>query len=142
MRISKLWALLPMLIFLVGEAHCEEKNFMHTAPEAREQISVLHKKADALVVLNKFHQAIQLYLEIILLEPDDDAAYANMGQAYLILGDNDHAKRSFIQALNINPNNDLAYFGLKKIADPDGVMLPREDTGENSNGPSSLFVQK
>ena len=140
MQISKLWLLVASLMFISSEARCEQKNFIRTPAEIREQISVLHRKADKLVVENKFHQAIELYLEIILLEPDDDLAYANMGQAYLILGDTDHAKQSFIQALNINPKNDPAYFGLKKIADPDGAILPREDTSEDSNSSSSFLI--
>ena len=125
MRISKLWLAAVLWVVLYGEARCEEKNFMRTNAQTREQISVLHKQADALVIQNKFHQAIETYLEIILLEPDDDLAYTNMGQAYLILGDTDHAKRSFIQALNIDPDNDRAYSGLQKIADPDsGALAP------------------
>lgn len=123
MRISKLWLAALLWVVLCGDARCEEKNFMRTSAQTREQISVLHKQADALVIQNKFHQAIQTYLEITLLEPDDDLAYTNMGQAYLILGDTDHAKRSFIQALNIDPNNDRAYSGLQKIADPDSSAL-------------------
>lgn len=143
MRISRLlkqtvfFCCLGLLVnFLTPEKAASEEVFESLKPLERNirrvdetrlrEIDELHKEADRLVIQNKLHQALEIYLEIIFLEPDDDVAYANMGQAYLVLGNHDRAKRAFIQCLNINPSNDTAYFGLKKIADPDGVLLPRE----------------
>lgn len=68
---------------------------------------------------NKFRQAVNVYTEIILLEPDDESAYANLGRAYMILGDRDRAKDAFRNALEINPDNPMSLVGLKRLTDPD-----------------------
>ncbi len=56
------------------------------------------------------------YENKILQNPDDDVAYANLGYAYLILGDTLKAQSAFKNALSINPYNQIAMNGLKLIA--------------------------
>ena len=85
------------------------------------QIEDMHRAAEKEIAANHFREAIRLYDDIILLEPDDDVAYANMGNTYLILGYDNKAKDAFHQALDINPDNEDASIGLRKIADPDSV---------------------
>lgn len=60
------------------------------------------------------------YENKILQNPDDDVAYANLGYAYLILGDTTKAQSAFKNALSINPYNRIAMNGLKLIADRRG----------------------
>ena len=83
------------------------------------QLESLHERADRLMEQKDFSGAINIYSEILLIEPDDDAAYTNMGQAYMVLGYTERAGNAFNNALHINPDNEVAAFGLKKITDPD-----------------------
>jgi tetratricopeptide (TPR) repeat protein len=99
------------------------------------QLELLHAKAAKRMEEMKPREAIKLYIDILLIEPDDDAAYTNMGQAYLMLGDAARAKDAFLNALHINPDNEIALAGLKNIADPDGTIASGEmhDTPEESS---------
>ena len=90
------------------------------------RLELLHADAAKLMAQNKPREAVALYIEILLIEPDDDAAYTNMGQAYLLLGDAIRAQDTFLNALNIDPENEIAVAGLKSIADPDGTIASGE----------------
>ena len=79
----------------------------------------LHGRAEGLIAVNDFRGAIRLYSEIILAEPDDAAAYADMGRCYMILGDFERAESAFKNALHIDPANTTALEGLMRIHDPD-----------------------
>jgi len=68
----------------------------------------MHKKAERLIAQNEIRRAAALYSNIILMEPDDETAYANMGNCYLILGDFKRAEDAFQNALEINPENETA----------------------------------
>lgn len=92
------------------------------SPEEIATLEKMHGEAEALVIENKFREAVRLYSDITLLEPEDETAYANMGHAYLILGDFGRAREAFLNALHINPANELAYTGMQKIADPDSAI--------------------
>jgi len=83
------------------------------------ELESLHHTAEDMVAQNKFREALDVYTDIILLEPDDEVAYTHMGNAYLILGDFDRAKKSYEMALNINPDDNAAAAGLSRIKDPD-----------------------
>lgn len=85
------------------------------------QLEQMHRQAETLITENRFREAVRLYSDIILVEPDDEIAYANMGHAYLILGDYGRAREAFLNALHINPENEMAYIGMQKIVDPDGM---------------------
>lgn len=101
-----------------------EKNFTTIRREELDEIGNLHERAEGLMEGQNFRGAIDVYSEIILTEPDDDAAYTNMGQAYLVLGDFKRAGDAFENALHINPDNEIAVAALKKISDPDFGIMP------------------
>ena len=61
------------------------------------------------------HEITPFYENMILQNPDDDAAYSDLGYAYLILGDLVKAKNAFDQALSINPQNEAGQNGLRHI---------------------------
>lgn len=106
----------------IGRLRAEEssqKNFTTIRPEEMGQLENLHERADSLMGQKNFRGAIDVYSEILLIEPDDDAAYTNMAQAYMVLGDFKQAGNAFENALHINPDNDIAKSGLRKIMDPD-----------------------
>jgi len=65
---------------------------------------------------NNIHEIAPFYENKILQNPDDDNAYADLGYAYLILGDFLKAQSAFKNALSINPYNQTAAHGLKLIA--------------------------
>ena len=98
------------------------ENFINTTPEKVAQLARLHEQAEVLVAEDRYREAVDVYLEIILVEPDDEAAYANLGHAYMILGDFARAKDAFQNALHINSQNEIALLGLQKISDPDSTL--------------------
>ncbi len=53
------------------------------------------------------------YENMILQNGSDDASYAHLGYAYLILGDYQKAEEAFKNALNINPANEKALTGFQ-----------------------------
>ena len=81
----------------------------------------MHRRAQECFLLSDFETALSVYSEILLLEPDDDTAYAGMGQIYLIRGQLKKAYDVFKNALHIDPENEIAIAGIKAILDPDGV---------------------
>ncbi len=131
MRLStKLFFSFFMILMAAGTLPCLEcraraeaqQSFISTTPEKMEQLVNLHKKAEILIEQNKFREAVDVYSEIILVEPDDEAAYTNLGHAYMILGDFERAEDAFKNALHINPDNETALLGLQKISDPDSTL--------------------
>ena len=48
--------------------------------------------------------ALQMYKQAILLNPNREVYYHNMGVAYNMLGDKINSKRNFEQALKISPS--------------------------------------
>ncbi len=107
-------------------AESAQKSFTSITQDDMNQIKNLHERAEKLIAGHNFRDAIDVYSEILLTEPDDDDAYARMGQSYMILGDFNRAKDAFQNALDINPDNEIAVIGLRKIADPDFSEAPEE----------------
>lgn len=102
-----------------GQAQGSE-SFIRTAPETLSRVEDLHRRAEHRIVGDDFRGALSVYTDILLIEPDDETAYVNMGRCYMILGDFDRAKDAFRNALAIDPDNELAAEGLTLILDPDG----------------------
>ena len=86
-----------------------------------QKLEEMHREAERRVAVNDFQGAIEMYREILFLEPDDETAYANMGRCHLIRGELGRAKDAFFQALDINPENETALGGLQKLRDPDAA---------------------
>ncbi len=126
MKKHTLILILPWILF--GAAHAEEPVASVTTVDAQkmDQLSLLHQKAENLVLENKFREALAIYSDIILMEPDDEVAYTRMGHIYMILGDLARAEENFLNALHINPENETARMGIQKIKDPDGFLLPQD----------------
>ena len=123
MRLSTKLFFSFLMILMTARAWAETpQSFISTTPEKVEQLVRLHKRAEILIEQNRFREAIDVYSEIILVEPDDEAAYTNLGHAYMILGDFERAKDAFQNALHINPDNETALLGLQKISDPDSTL--------------------
>lgn len=122
MRISLTLFIFLFTFFLSSPLRAEEtiqKNFTSVRPEEMNQIDHLHEHAGHLIEQKDFRGAIDVYWEILLTEPDDDRAYTHLGQAYMVLGDFKRAEDAFKNALHIDPDNEVAALGLRKIADPD-----------------------
>jgi tetratricopeptide (TPR) repeat protein len=112
--------LLPAFLILLSAGACAAEA-VPSEEEARRlaELESLHKRADELVVVNDFRGAIRLYMDAVLLEPDDAVAYVNMGRAYWLLGDTGRARTAFENALSIEPDNEAAHEGLRRLRDPD-----------------------
>ena len=96
-------------------------------PQAKlRELKQLHQKAEGCILKNDFKAAILVYEDIILSEPDDETAYTGLGQSYLVLGDYPRAKNAYLNALHINPDNETALLGMKKIEDPDSMNFTDE----------------
>lgn len=131
----KLALILVFSCLFLSAAHAEEPvaSVKIAAIKKMEQLSVLHKKADNLILENKFREALAVYSDIILMEPDDEVAYTHMGHIYMILGDLARAEENFLNALHINPDNETARLGIQKIKDPDGLLLPQDELPKASS---------
>lgn len=90
----------------------------------------LHQRAEESILKNDLSSAVRIYGDILLEEPDDETAYTGLGQCYLILGDFPRAKNAYLNALHINPENETALMGLKKIEDPDSMAFTEEYTAK------------
>ena len=109
------------------------QNLPTVTPERIQKLQALHKKAEQQIVVNNFRGAINTYQEILLFEPDDETAYANMGQIYLLFSEFKKAENAFQNALSINPENEAALAGLNKITDrTDGYSYPGTGPGQPS----------
>jgi tetratricopeptide (TPR) repeat protein len=108
-------------LFSVPAAHAEPKNITTVSMEHISQLETMHQKAIDSLLQNDFEGALQVYLDILLKEPDDETAYTGLGQIYLVMGQFKKAHDAFQNALMINPDNDVALQGIQKIMDPDGV---------------------
>ena len=60
-------------------------------------------------------EIVPFYQNIILQNPGDDKAYANLGYAYLIVGDVVKTREAYHDALAINPENERALEGMQTI---------------------------
>lgn len=114
-----------LLLVLSGQVRAETfeapgtESFVMVTSEKLRRLETLHDEAQRLIAVGSLREAMALFWEIILTEPDDDAAYTNLGHLYLILGDNGRAKDAFQNALHINPENEAAMAGFMKITRPD-----------------------
>ncbi len=75
-------------------------------------LAYLHKSKNEIEEAQKFAtQALEIYQEIVKLNPKDDA-YINMGKSYNYKGEYDKALEYFQKAIELNPKNDDAYSGM------------------------------
>ena len=113
-------------VLLLNAAPClaEPNNLSKVAPEEITKLEKMHQQAEDYILKNEFDKALRVYGDILLLEPDDEAAYTGMGQIYLIQGKTQKAFLAYQNALTINPDNEAALAGIQKIKDPDGEPLP------------------
>ncbi len=115
-----------LLVLIAGAAACStaQAALGSVSEERLSELEALHAKAEGQITQNDFPAAIRTYEDILLVEPDDETAYTNLGRIYMILGDTRRAGECFENALHINPENETALFGLEKIRDPDAGALP------------------
>ena len=122
---KKIW-IVPALLMLSVKAYAleEETRSVTTATAQQlENLEDMHARAERLIATGQIPEAIDVYWEIILSEPDDEVAYVNLGNLYLIAGDTDRAKEAFQNAVHINPGNESALIGLRKIENPDELPV-------------------
>ncbi len=129
----KLFCLLTVLFFgMASVPAISAPTFIKTDLKKIRRLHSLHHKAEKLIAMNDLRGAVKIYSQIILMEPDDEVAYADMGKCYMVLGDLNRAEEAFQNALDINPENETAFLSLMKIHDPDGIAGDRQDTTHTS----------
>lgn len=72
----------------------------------------LHERALEFVAKKDLKNAIKLYEEILLMDPNDDEAYLIMGHCLVLTGNYEKAEETFQNAVHINPEdvNQIAPF--------------------------------
>ena len=114
--------LCSMVVLLTGTTcHAEPKNITTVSMDHITQFEVMHQQAIDSLIKNDFQGAMRTYSDILLTEPDDETAYTGLGQIYMVMGQLKKAHEAFKNALDINPDNDVALQGIQRIMDPDGV---------------------
>ena len=115
--------LLISLALLLKAAACsaEPHGLTSVTPDEIAQLETMHQQATDFLLKNDFQAALRVYSDIVLVEPDDETAYTGLGQIYMVLGQTKKAHDAFQNALQIDPNNEVAIMGIQKIMDPDGV---------------------
>lgn len=96
-----------------------EESIVSLSSEKLQTLEALHTEAERLIALGRMREAVEIYWQVVLLEPDDDAAYTGLGHLYLVLSDISQAEDAFKNALHIDPDNEDAAIGLYQIAHPD-----------------------
>ena len=125
-------SLFPLLIW-VHSALAAPRGISSVTPNHIARLDDLHRQASDFILVNDFASALRVYMDIVLMEPDDETAYDGMGSVYLIQGQTQKAREAFEIALQINPENEVALAGMKKIMDPDGVdgaVTPSDISGD------------
>lgn len=88
---------------LLEEASLKQAQRERTSsPEA---VYRMHERALKLVSEKKFREALEIYGEIVLQNPEDDEAYIIMGHSYLLTGQYRKAEDAFHNAVSIDPQN-------------------------------------
>lgn len=68
-------------------------------------LNYLSDKAYVLIVLGKYHEAIDLYKRIEAIQPDRYSTASNIGTAYELIGNNSEALKWIEKAIKINPKS-------------------------------------
>ena len=120
---KKIFISLVILAFLHGSpsSFAAPRSIASVTRNHVERLDEMHRQAAEFLTVNDFHSALRVYTDIILMEPDDETAYEGLGQIHLIQGQTKKAREAFENALQINPDNEVAAAGIKKILDPDGA---------------------
>src|SRR5262245_43063397 len=81
-----------------------------TKPKQIRLLRSLHRKAEKQILVNEITAAKRTYLNILLIEPDDEVAYVNLARCHMLLGETEKAEEALLNALDINPQNETAIF--------------------------------
>lgn len=76
-----------------------------TPASGRDLAYKLHSQALAEVEAGRLDEAVKLYQEVILNNPNDDEAYLIMGHCELMLGHYEKAELAFHSSISIDPQN-------------------------------------
>jgi len=77
-----------------------------------EQASSLMKKAQTLALSNKTQEAIELYLELLRIFPDNPDIHYNLATQYLKSAKYEDASQAMMQVIKLNPKDKDAYYNL------------------------------
>lgn len=72
---------------------------------AEPSVEYLIEKGVVYIIQGKYQKAIDLYLDIEKLKPNQYSTASNIGTAYELIGDNKNALKWITKALELNPNS-------------------------------------
>jgi tetratricopeptide (TPR) repeat protein len=103
-----------------------------------------HNSTDAAERASLFDSAGDWYSKAIRIDPDRETAYRYWGDALLEYGKDDEARTKFVDAIVVDPYNQMAYNGISRWAQKNHVSLghPRIDipTNVTSNKPGQTNI--
>ncbi len=123
-----------------AESLLQETELKHampaSSPEAEDAFR-MHERALQYVTEGRFRDAVQLYEEIVMKNPDDDEAYLIMGHTYLLMGQYQKAERAFQNAVHIDPANtgEIVPFYENTV-----IQNPDSDSGYANLGYALLMI--
>ena len=94
--------------FEAAEDLLKEASLKHAMPLSapnKESAYQMHERALQYVTQKKYNEAVKIYEEIVLRNPEDDEAYLIMGHTYLLMGQYQKAESAFHNAVHIDPEN-------------------------------------
>ena len=94
---------------LDNEAVEEFRRLIVVDPAHPKRKQILLNIANILVSLNKYHEAIEAYQEVLAIDAMNATAYIGIGNCYGILNDQTKAQNAFNKAKSIEPENLQTY---------------------------------
>ena len=88
-----------------------------------QHIPTLGIRAEALVKLAKHHEALIIYDQLLILQPENSYVLTRKGQVHRILGQSVEAEEAYKQALNIDPDNAEAQWNIVNL---DATSIDKE----------------
>jgi len=92
-----------------------------------QKISELVKKAEELIINEKYEEAEKSYIEALTIDDKDYEAYKGLAKLYMLLKDYKHAKETFEFLMHLNNEDPFIYRSLGEIAANRGDLKTAED---------------
>lgn len=81
-------------------------------PEYGHQMLVMYNLGVSFIELGRYEEAIELFTQIVDIDPQNYTAYFNLGFSLYMLGRYEEAIEAYRKAIDINPKLYLSYFNL------------------------------
>lgn len=94
----------------LNELALSANDFEKAIDYERQNIEIYFNLAYVKTLMGEYDSALNLYNEVIKLNPLNSNAYVNIGNLKGVMGDSKSAIEYFSKAIEVNPNDAVAYF--------------------------------